>query len=276
MLRYLILLNTLVVSLFSHNIFSKSKYSWLNEEFVLGDLIKQYKTHINEYYVDIGAGDGESMSNTARLALNGWNGIGFEGSLKKVTLFNYKYEDLKPKCFQSFITPENVNELFRENDVPKTFGVLNLDIDGYDYFVLDALLQEYSPVIIISEINEKIPPPIKFTVLYDESYQWGCNDFFGMSLEKLNEICAKHGYVIAHLECNNAFLVKKELFNGEIKSVRQIYNEGYVNIENRTLYFPWNAHIDYWINSDPNECVDYINDYFSRYHGKYSIEIDSE
>jgi hypothetical protein len=62
------------------------------------------------------------------------------------------------------VTPNNVVSLLLANDTPKEFAFLNLDLDGYDYFVLEQILTHYRPKLICKEINEKIPPPIKFSV----------------------------------------------------------------------------------------------------------------
>ena len=53
------------------------KSSNFDEEAIIADLIEEIdpKEH---FYVDIGAGDGESMSNTFPLAAKGWHGLAVE------------------------------------------------------------------------------------------------------------------------------------------------------------------------------------------------------
>ena len=68
------------------------------------------------------------------------------------------------------VTPLNILDLLSEFDVPQNFDILNLDIDSYELFVISNLLQSFRPKIISMEINEKIPPPIYFTVNYDENH----------------------------------------------------------------------------------------------------------
>jgi len=75
----------------------------------------------------------------------------------------------------------------------------DIDIDGYDYFVLDELLSAFRPAIICAEINEVIPPPIKFTVKWHPSYVWGENHFFGQSICQLNLLCEKYDYALVEL-----------------------------------------------------------------------------
>ena len=50
-------------------------------------------------------------------------------------------------------------------------------------------LRSFGRVFICAEINEMIPPPIKFAVRYDPSYRWQGSHFFGQSLSQLHELC---------------------------------------------------------------------------------------
>lgn len=270
------LFSFLSLSLFSHHVQEQDRYSWLYEERVVEEITEVYKDDISCFYVDIGAGDGECMSNTARLALNGWQGLAIEGDKGRFNVLDHKYEGLNVQRVNAFIRPDNVKELLKNSLVPQNFGILSLDIDGYDYYVLDSLLEEYRPSVIITEINEKFPPPIKFSVLYDENYTWGEDHFFGMSIAKLYELCKKYDYEIYHLEFNNAFLVKKEIFKGVHRSVPMIYDEHYKNQKMRRIYFPWNKDVNRWLELTPEECAEEMHRYFEKYEGKYTLEIATD
>lgn len=104
---------------------------------------------------------------------------------------------------------------------------MSLDRDGYDYFVLEAILQKFRPSSIITEVNEKIPPPLEFTVLFDEEYSWDVNHFFGQSISQLKKLCDLHNYTIVNLEYNNAFLVPKEIYKGRSLTAPEAYNGEY-------------------------------------------------
>lgn len=45
---------------------------------------------------------------------------------------------------QGFVTPANVVDIFRENDVPNDFDLLSLDTDGFEW-LLWLKLQEAPP-----------------------------------------------------------------------------------------------------------------------------------
>jgi hypothetical protein len=112
------------------------------------------------------------------------------------------------------ITPENIIGLLtkeiNESFIDRDPDLVDIDIDGYDYYVLEALLKEYKPTLIVAEINEKIPPPIKFTVKYHQDYWWDVSHFYGMSISKASELFEKNGYEIINLTFNNVYAIKKQ------------------------------------------------------------------
>jgi hypothetical protein len=69
---------------------------------------------------------------------------------------------------------------------------MNFDIDSYDYYLLSEILTLYRPQLICTEINEKIPTPIKFKVMYSHKPKYDHtrvgNYFFGMSISALGDI----------------------------------------------------------------------------------------
>ena len=53
--------------------------------------------------------------------------------------------------------------------MPKNLTFINLDIDSYDLEIINQILDSgFKPDIVSIEINEKIPPPIYFSVTYDQ------------------------------------------------------------------------------------------------------------
>src|ERR1700730_9855415 len=115
----------------------------------------------NRTAVDIGAGDGMRWSNTYALFLDGWKGIGIEFDGRKFVKLAraYKYFPAVYAC-RNRATPNNIVPLLQSYETPADFAGLSLDIDGNDYWVLREILSVFKPQLIVSEINEKIPPPI--------------------------------------------------------------------------------------------------------------------
>src|ERR1700704_30234 len=192
--------------------FKRDGFSNEREEQILAKYIAELlPAGLTRMAIDIGAGDGMRWSNTYALFLNGWRGVGIEfDSRKFVKLARaYKYFPDVFAC-RNRATPDNIVPLLQSYETPRDFAVLSLDIDGNDYWVLRALLSEFRPQLIVTEINEKIPPPIRFVVKYNPDFQLR-HHFFGYSIAMLADLCEQTGYEILEVEYNNAFLAPREL-----------------------------------------------------------------
>lgn len=232
----------------------------------LFDIERQSKT-----VVDIGAGDGIRKSNSYNLFLEGWRGIGIEGGSENAArLANaYKYLDNAFAC-RCFVTPLNAVNLLKTYSFEKDFGILSLDIDGYDYWVLDAVLSEFRPRLIVSEYNEKIPPPIKFAVNFIPDFELR-HHFFGYSLSKLEELLAKHRYVLLEIEYNNVFLAPAELNGAKPVDVEKAYREGYVDRADRREKFRANENMEDLLKMKPEDGIEFLKRFYAEHEGKYEI-----
>jgi hypothetical protein len=221
--------------------------------------------------VDIGAGDGVKGSNTYALFAAGWRGVGFESHPRKAGKLVKTYERLPGvEADARRVTPENVAALLREHGIGRGFGVLSLDIDSYDYFVLDAVLSEFRPRVVVTEINEKIPPPIRFRVKFDADFRLS-HHFFGYSIQSLADLCAEHGYSIIDLEYNNAFLAPSELPGVRPLAAAEAYRRGYLERPDRREKFSSNRNVEALQSMSPAEGVEFIERFFARHAGKYEI-----
>ncbi|HEV7905309.1 MAG TPA: hypothetical protein VGO96_15820 [Pyrinomonadaceae bacterium] len=221
--------------------------------------------------VDIGAGDGVKGSNTYALFSDGWRGVGFEGSNRKVCKLAsaYKYYP-QVSAANCVVTPENVVPLLRAYKIEREFGVLSLDIDSYDYWVLDALLAEFRPRLVVTEINEKIPPPVKFVVKYDPAFQM-THHFFGYSIASLADLAARHRYAILEVEYNNAFLAPLELAGALARNAADAYREGYLERPDRREKFRANANMEILHTLAPQEAVKFLDEFYAQHRGKYEL-----
>ncbi|HVF48516.1 MAG TPA: hypothetical protein VNA19_00435 [Pyrinomonadaceae bacterium] len=223
--------------------------------------------------VDIGAGDGIRWSNTYALYRRGWRGVGFEADSRKVAKLAeaYKFYPAVSLC-QCRVTPANVVPLLRAYEIPEDFSVLNLDIDSYDYWVLDALLESFRPRLIVTEINEKIPPPIEFVVKFDPDFELR-HHFYGYSIQSLSELCARHDYALIELEYNNAFLAPRELGGVRPLDAADAYRRGYLERPDRQEKFYLNQNMEILHTLSPEEGVKFINQFFSEHRGRYDVGI---
>jgi hypothetical protein len=229
------------------------------------------RAQVVEFAVDIAACDGTTGSNVLELYRAGWRGLAVEGDPERFASLAGTYRPFGGiGLVRLWVTPENVVRLLEAGGVPHDFGVLSLDIDGYDHFVLAALLAAFRPAVICAEINEKIPPPLKFTVRYDPAYRWGEDHFYGQSISKLYELCVAFEYALVELHYNNAFLVPAELGLLDLGPDRA-YRDGYLDRADRRSRFPWNEDMEAVHDLDDAGKLAFLEARFARYAGKYEL-----
>jgi hypothetical protein len=221
---------------------------------------------------DVGAGDGIRGSNTYALFRGGWRGVGFEGDEKRARRLARAYRNFEGvEARHALVTPSNVVALLGEAGVAEDFGVLSLDIDSYDYWVLDAVLNSFRPRVVVTEINEKIPPPVRFVVRYDPDFRLQ-HHFFGYSIASLEELCARHAYALLALEYNNAFIAPRELVGGlPTLDAETAYRRGYLERPDRRERFPRNQDMEALHSLSPAQSVTFLQNFFARHEGKYDL-----
>ena len=250
-------------------------YSNFGEQEILEKYIKLLK--IDEKggsAVDIGAGDGVRKSNTYGLVLRGWQILGVEYDSRNAARLAATYK-FHPNAFacRFEVTSANIAGLLTSYSIDKNFGVLSLDIDGCDYWVLDQILTNFRPRLIVSEYNEKIPPPVKFAVNDAPEFSLR-HHFFGYSISMLKDLLAKHDYVLLEVEYNNVFLAPAELASEYSVDVERGYREGYVDRPDRTEKFKANDNMEILLTLPPNECVEFLNNFYSDYAGEFQIGLE--
>lgn len=247
-----------------------AKFSHLDEEVVLAQFLHRLGP-VEKYAVDIGASDGVTMSNTFALFRDGWNGLAVEYDGARFARLATEHAELGTALARAKVTPLNVADLLRAYDVPSDFTFLSLDIDGYDYFVLQALLAAFRPKLICAEINEKIPPPLEFTVKWDPAFAWNGDHFYGQSIAQLGALVEESGYELLELHYNNAFLAPRELGLGPSLTPEDAYQRGYSGQPDRREKFPWNADVEHVLDMDPAEAEAFFLTFFQRYEGQFAL-----
>jgi len=83
----------------------------------------------------------------------GWHGLFIEPDPAAFEALSQKYQaNDRILTVQREVTPDNVQALFEAAKVPEDLGILSIDIDGNDYWVLEAITA-VSPRILIVEYN---------------------------------------------------------------------------------------------------------------------------
>ncbi len=195
-------------------LFEFKVYSQAGEDGIIHEIFKRIKP-INKFFVEIGVQDGIEC-NTHFLLVKGWKGVWIEADNGYVESINKNFEafikDGHLRIIQEKINPKNINEVLK--DIP-SIDFLSVDIDGNDYYVLEAL--EKKPSVICVEYNGIFPPDLAVVQPYKESFWDGTNNF-GASLKAFELLMSKKGYKLVGTTIGgvNAFFVKNELWSKDI------------------------------------------------------------
>lgn len=223
------------------------------------------------YVVDIGASTGVTSDPSYKYITNPkYRGLCIEGKEQCIRILSKKTH-CSIHC--GYITPANALEIFRQYNVPVDIDIMKIDIDGYDLEVLRVLLTEYKPKIIVTEINEKIPPPILFEVLYKDNYEWDYSHCFGFSIASGAQVLTQFKYkILALYELNNIVCINDELCvalsipnNNKLEYIMELYKRQYIDEEKTRLdSLPWNNAVNYWLKiKDPKTLKLVITLYFT-------------
>lgn len=209
------------------NQFERTYYSQNGEDGIIQEICNRISLS-SSFFVEFGVEDG-LQCNCRYLYEKSWQGLMIEGSPEMYDRLRDNYDQYNVKTVQSFITKDNIVNIFEENKVPKDLGLLSVDIDGNDYWVLkEILLAQYRPQIIVSEYNAYHEPPIEWIMKYNPTHMWDGTSYQGVSLKSLTKLCNLHGYSLVATDSKgvNAFYVRDELLNENIKELtsREAYH----------------------------------------------------
>jgi len=135
---------------------------------------------------------------------------------------------------KSFITAENINQVFAQGNCPKEFDFLSIDVDGMDYWLWKAL--EYRPRVVFIEYNGVKAPGTLAVPPYNADYVWNGTRYMGSSLESITKMANEKGYEL--YGCDQwgatAFYIVKEEFHKlgiEDNSVEKIFVHANYGVE---------------------------------------------
>lgn len=171
----------------------------------------------NKIFVEFGVENYTEASTRFLLQNDNWSGLIIDGNKNYMdsvqnSILGWKY-DLNPVT--SFITKENINEIIRNAGIEGEIGILSVDIDGNDYWVLDSI-DCVNPQILIVEYNSLFGPTAKITVPYDENFvrtnKHYSNLYYGASISAITELANKKGYALvgSNKFGNNLFFVRED------------------------------------------------------------------
>lgn len=171
-------------------------YSQLGEDVILKYIADEIGIKTGTF-IDIGASDGISMSNSYLFREFGWKVLAFDGA--------YENEFVK----KAFLTAGNVVDKILETKEIVYPNILSLDIDGQDFYILQSIIKKWAkPDIICLEFNGCIDQSVPFTVPLQDDFRHDATDYYGANLIAFKELLKDYTLVFHH-QAQNAFFVHK-------------------------------------------------------------------
>tara|TARA_B110001452_G_C15190174_1_gene413281 strand:+ start:60 stop:1028 length:969 start_codon:yes stop_codon:yes gene_type:complete len=205
-----------------------SVFSQFGEDGII-DWIVNKMPAIEKTFIEIGTQDYWESNTRFLLKMKNWKGYLFEASKKDILKIKSQriYWQHKIKAIQAFVNKENIDELIAQNIKEKNIGLLSIDIDGNDYWILQAI-KGISPFIIVCEFNSIFGDKFKLSVPYDKDFKRNekhhSNLYFGSSIKALISLLNDKGYTFIGTGSRgvNAFFIKDEFKSSFLNDIKEI------------------------------------------------------
>lgn len=179
----------------------------------------------NEVFVELGVADYRESNTRFLLVHDNWRGLVVDAGnamhdFLRSSGLAWRYEI---DASTAFIDRVNIDGLIRDAGIEGDIGLLSIDVDGNDYWILEAI-DVVSPRILVAEYNSTFGPEAAVTVKYDPAFvraekhpSWL---YWGASLAAMTRLANDKGYALVggNRAGNNSFFVRRELL-GEIPEV---------------------------------------------------------
>jgi len=157
------------------------------------------------------------------LMKDNWRGYVIDASPSNIAVLknSYFYWRFEIVAVDAFVTKDNINDLLAKSGFDEDVGILSIDIDGNDYFILEAI-NTIRPRILICEYNavfgdRKISVPYEPNFSRTEKHY--SNLYWGASLSAMTFLANRKGYSLVGTNGSgcNAFYVRDDLLNEKVK-----------------------------------------------------------
>lgn len=192
-------------------------FSQFGEDGIIQYIINQIEIP-NPLFIEFGV-QNYTEANTRFLLMNdNWAGIVIDGSDENINFIkNDKiYYRHNLTAISNFVTKDNINTIIDKYVDIEDIGLLNIDIDGNDYWVWKEL-EVVKPRIVVCEYNSLFGCEHSITVPYDPGFvaykaHYSCL-YFGSSIAALCDLAEEKGYdfIGCDSEGADAFFVRRDV-----------------------------------------------------------------
>ena len=149
-------------------------------------------------FVEFGVESFREANTRFLLENRNWRGLVMDGSESNMQALRTKnlYWMYDLTAVTEFITRENINHIISSNGFAGDLGILSIDIDGNDYWVMEAI-NCVNPSIIICEYNpifgDKYPVVVPYEPKFTRFDAHHSGLYFGAQLRQLNCLPKRKG-----------------------------------------------------------------------------------
>ena len=214
------------------NDYEFSVFSQFGEDGIIQYLIHSIED-IPKRFIEFGVEDYEESNTRFLLLNNNWSGLVLDGDKLNISRIrnSYYYWKYNLEAKQQFITAENINLIIGDYLQDKSLGILSIDIDGNDYWILKSLdFKKLKPIFLICEYNSLLGSEASITIPYQKNFVRENNNFdklyYGASINAINNLANKKGYFLlgSNSNGNNLFFVNQKYADKfKIKTVKEAY-----------------------------------------------------
>ena len=224
----------------------RSFFSQNGEDGILSEIVSKVGKG-DSLFVELGSG-GFSSNAILFWSIFNWDVVLIDGSKKALNEIEKKCEVIskllstkkKIHYLNTFIEPENINNIVPEKFKKKEVTIFSIDIDGNDFWILKKL--SLRPRIIVAEYNSFFGSKESLTIPYTKNFERRKFDkkgiYYGASLGAIKKAIEKE-YAFLGVESNgiNCFFVRKDLYNNELNKLdlQQFCHNKNMMVENPSL-----------------------------------------
>lgn len=195
-----------------------SAFSQNGEDGIIDHLLSLL-TEPNRYFVEVGAADGLENNSSYLAFAKKYNGLMVEGSADRSRRAS---EFLQPfnwsvRYLNMFVEPATADVLVSEA-MYRDPDFFSLDIDGNDYFVMEALLRAgLRPKVVCVEYNSTFGPLAARSIVYTPQLDYLAHHpsqlYYGISVTGWRRLFSRYGYTFVTVDTRgvNAFFVRSEV-----------------------------------------------------------------
>ena len=171
-----------------------------------------------EIFIEFGVEDYRESNTRFLLEHDNWRGLIIDGGQAHREFLEVSGRAWRHtiEAITAFVDRDNINGLISGAGIAGDIGLLSIDIDGNDYWVLEAI-DVVSPRILIAEYNSVFGPASEITIPYDPGFDRARAHYsflyFGASLGALASLANEKGYALVGCDRTgvNAFFLRRDV-----------------------------------------------------------------